>query len=267
MNSIVLYQSPLERVYNVLNSSPNILKQFVISNQLDKAYNVFKKEQYHFAQGKAPTPRDLELMLIYGSRIADMTSSPGLLKEVEKVSKATHNRNTRLYSRIRAMLTMFPCLFLTLTFTDATLEKCSKDTLRKYVSLYLKSQSKYYVSNIDYGKENGRIHFHAVIVGDSIDFTPWRKFGQINAEKIRVSIDKNKNVSDCVLDDNSLRLGRYISKLTNHAIKETAERNQIIYSHDLNSLKVTAYYERLKSTDKAIQRGLELFGDSLEIRI
>ena len=141
MNSIVLYQSPLERVYNVLNSSPNILKQFVISNQLDKAYNVLKKEQYHFAQGKAPTPGDLELMLIYGSRIADMTSSLGLLKEAERVSKATHNRNTRLYSRIKAMLTMFPCLFLTLTFTDATLEKCSKDTLRKYVSLYLKSQS------------------------------------------------------------------------------------------------------------------------------
>jgi uncharacterized membrane protein len=267
MNSIVLYQSPLDRVYNVLKTSPYILKQFVISNQLDKAYNVFKKEQYHSALGVPPTLRDFELMSKYGSRIVDMASSPGLLKEAEKVSKATHNRNTRLYAHIKAMLTLFPCLFLTLTFTDATLEKCSKDTLRKYVSLYLKSQSKYYVANIDYGKKNDRIHFHAVIVADSIDFTPWHKYGAINAEKIYVSIDKKQKVSNCVLENNSQRLGRYISKLTNHAIKETAERNQIIYSHDLKQLKVTAYYENLKATDMALQCGLELFGDSLEIRI
>ena len=140
--------------------------------------------------------------------------------EVLKINRASCNRATRLRKRIETMLLNGDCLFLTLTFNDETLLNTSQETRRKHVSRYLKSFNAPYVANIDFGSQNGREHYHAVINVSSIDLAPWREYGNINVERVRSkSIELSKT-----------RLSKYISKLSNHAIKETTRRCCLIYS-------------------------------------
>lgn len=140
--------------------------------------------------------------------------------EVVKIDHASCNRATRLRKRIESMLLNGDCLFLTLTFNDNTLSNTSDNTRRQLVSRYLKTFNCQYVANIDYGGKNGREHYHAVINSSSIDLSAWRKYGNINVQRVR-----NKSI-----ELSKTRLSKYISKLSNHAIKETTRRCCLIYS-------------------------------------
>ena len=109
-------------------------------------------------------------------------------------------------------------VFLTLTFTDEVLQNTSCLYRRQnLVCPFLKSISSEYIGNVDYGAEKGREHYHAVLLTDTDDFSGWT-YGFYKAEKVR------KEGVD------ALRVAKYISKLTNHAIKETTKRNALIYS-------------------------------------
>ncbi len=143
-------------------------------------------------------------------------------EEARKINHASFNRNTRLYYRIKSMLQTGNCLFLTLTFTDEVLHKTNEQTRRKYVIWFLGQFKTKYIANIDFGKKNGREHYHAVIQLDEIDHKLWL-YGAINFERVRY----NPNDSTA---DAPKRLAKYTSKLTNHAIKETAKRQAMIYS-------------------------------------
>ena len=114
------------------------------------------------------------------------------------------------------MLESGPCLFLTLTFTDEVLRKTTENTRRQTIRRYLKSFGFPYVANIDYGKKNGREHYHAVIQTDHVDYSAYT-YGAINGEKIHSAEDY-------------VKLSKYVAKLTNHAIKQTNKRQVIIYS-------------------------------------
>lgn len=139
-----------------------------------------------------------------------------LWHEAEKVQQANFKRVQRLKRRITYMLENGSCQFLTLTFTDDVLSKTSEDTRRQYVRRFLSSFSNEFVANVDYGKKNGREHYHALIMTDKrINYTDW-KGG--NCDGIRV------------YNSNTDAIAKYISKLTNHAIKETTKQCRIIYS-------------------------------------
>ena len=140
--------------------------------------------------------------------------------EAMKINNCSYHRAMRLKKRIAEYLQMGQCIFLTLTFTDETLKNTNEETRKKYVKRYLKSCSNYYIANIDYGKKNEREHYHAIILSEKINYKMWHKYGAIKGEKIRSNGISEK------------RLGKYISKLTNHAIKETTKRNAIIYSSE-----------------------------------
>ena len=140
--------------------------------------------------------------------------------EILKINHASYERTKRLKERIEVMLLKGACLFLTLTFNDNTLASTTEKERRTAVTRFLKAQCSQYVANIDYGSKNHREHYHAVVCSDSIVFDTWRKFGNINAERVRmrdVKTDKTK-------------LSKYICKLSNHAIKETTKRSSLIYS-------------------------------------
>ena len=141
-----------------------------------------------------------------------------LIKETKKINQANYKRVKNLKYRINKMLDR-PCLFLTLTFSDKTLQDYpKKESLHRFVKRYLEKvgyQLKY-VANVDYGTQNGRIHYHAVIQADSVEPSFWHKYGAIKIEQIT--------------NRNHIALSKYLSKLTNHAIKETAQCNRIIYS-------------------------------------
>jgi len=136
--------------------------------------------------------------------------------EANRVNHANYCRVKRLKNRVSALLEK-PCIFLTLTFTDEVLANTNTDTRRQYVRRYLQ-QFGSYVGNIDYGKTNEREHYHAILQYDGkLDYHEWqKKCGNIDFQKVK--------------NPNSVAMSKYISKLTNHAIKETTKGCRIIYS-------------------------------------
>ena len=149
----------------------------------------------------------------------------GLWYEREKLRVNQRARVKRLRQTIEKLLTSGPCWFVTLTFSDDVLSSTSEKSRRRYVSRFLKARG-LYVGNIDFGKENGREHYHAVVQADNIDLSDWDKYGFSNAKKVRLSAKA------------SLRLAKYVAKLTNHAIKESAGNTRIIYGYHVGSSDV-----------------------------
>lgn len=74
------------------------------------------------------------------------------------------------------------------------------------------------MANKDFGATNGREHYHAVVlVKGKLNYSKWR-YGCLNGQKIRLNGISNE------------KLAKYLSKLTNHAVKETCKRSVLIYS-------------------------------------
>lgn len=154
-------------------------------------------------------------------------SNPTEYKEYFRILDSKHKRISRLRARIFDMIHKSDCLFLTFTFTDNTFNKTCSDTRRQAVRRYLNALGVPYVANIDFGKKNGREHYHAVVQIGKVDYSKW-KYGAINGIKIRNDM---KYDDDGVITSESVeKIARYVAKLTNHAIKETTRRSVIIFS-------------------------------------
>lgn len=204
------------------------LKAKVIAKGLTKTQREVSQTIYQKAKEdkiKAFTGEEVQLYkpLDYGLAILleelNREQNPEEWKEARMVNEASYRRTKRLKDKILNMIQSGSCIFLTLTFTNETLENTISETRKKYVSRYLKKISNCYIANIDYGKKNEREHYHALVQCDSVDGSWWRKnCGSIDFERVNVSLD-------C-----ETKLAKYINKLTNHAIKETTRRNCVIYS-------------------------------------
>lgn len=137
-----------------------------------------------------------------------------LIQKCEKLFNAHRRKSQRLRARIDNLLSK-DSIFLTLTFKDDVLNNTNTLTRRKYISRFLKTFNVPYIANIDFGALNEREHYHAILQLDNINLTSY-DYGFIYAERIY-----NKN---------SLSLAKYINKLTNHALKESAGEDRLIYS-------------------------------------
>lgn len=169
-----------------------------------------------------------------------------VINECYRIWHASLMRTSRLRKRISKML-QFPCIFLTLTFNDKSLNSLSQYSRKKYVKKYLKTCSKYYIANIDFGSckiyndKDGKLrtatnreHYHAIVVSDKVDYSSWLKYGRVNGQRVRNKIVVDEN--GCITLECCERISKYINKLTNHAIKESVQGNRIIYSRDFSSL-------------------------------
>lgn len=139
--------------------------------------------------------------------------------ECQKINHASYKRTTRLKDRINSILSRFESSFLTLTFSDKALQETTPKTRRVMVSRFLRSFGVPYVANIDFGVDKTktmREHYHAVIGCQQVDYSKWPYM--INGERINIKNEK--------------ALAKYISKLSNHAIKEQAKRSSLLYSRD-----------------------------------
>lgn len=224
MSNIVVYAPPIERLVSAYGVYSNTSKQLVLSLGLDKVYNGLSRDLY-----KLETNQDFNFdSFLQTYNFFD--NQPNLKKVCDNLNKARYKRSNRLEGYIEKMLKYGQCSFLTLTFKDDVLQATSEATRRQYVSRFLSMFSPYYIANIDYGGKNGREHYHAIIMHKkSIDLSIWRdKYGSINIEPIHV-----KN-ADC--------LSKYMTKLTNHAIKDTGRSKRVIYSNRINDLNVKDYY-------------------------
>lgn len=146
-----------------------------------------------------------------------------LFKALHQVDQAYIKRVVRLKDRIRQIVECPNAYFVTLTFNDDTLATTSPQTRHAYVKRFLNAYASNYVGNIDYGKQNGREHYHAVLNADEIEnFFRWDIIKQYGYVKIQ-PIERKEN-------DSVISLAKYVSKLTNHAIKETTKSQRIMYS-------------------------------------
>ena len=199
------------------------LKQIIIENKLHREVGQFSLKNYRLFQKEHngiyyPTLNDYSFQDLE-NEIKEFVNLYGYttFKIANNVNHASYKRTARLKERIREAVESGSAWFITITFSPETLENTNEQTRRKYVSRWLKSLTPFYVANIDYGKEKGREHYHAVITSDQRPPKTW-SYGFIDILKVKTTENDTKRVS------------KYISKLTNHAIKHTTKSKRIIYS-------------------------------------
>lgn len=92
----------------------------------------------------------------------------------EKKRLATIARRARVNKYLRMMadskLIYSPQYLLSLTFNDEVLGNTSFDTRLKYVRDYLNDTFADYFACVDFGKRNGREHYHAIVNPSSYDY-------------------------------------------------------------------------------------------------
>lgn len=149
---------------------------------------------------------------------------PRYLQVVDSLIRSRQRKAKTIKQKIETQLMQGNAYFLTLTFTDDILATTNEETRRKYITRLLKAHSSLYIANVDYGSINGREHYHAVI-NDPISPNQW-PYGFILCKKVGNS------------ESSALKIGKYISKLKNHALKETTNGKSrfrtIIYSRNKN---------------------------------
>lgn len=134
-----------------------------------------------------------------------------------RLNDSKYRKAKKVRDKIEKLVESGNAIFVTLTFTDITLQNTTIETRRRYVSRYLKANAKNYVANIDFGAQNGREHYHAVVDKD-INFNDWYKYGAIKVERVRSTTG------------DLFRVSKYVTKLTNHALKVEGLQPRLIYS-------------------------------------
>lgn len=147
-----------------------------------------------------------------------------IVNECERIGNTSYQRIKRLKTRIKRLLDKSECLFLTLTFSPSTMAKTSANDRRKIVIDYLNSTKCEYIGNIDFGKQNEREHYHAVVCCDKVDYTLWHNYGAVKGQKVKI---RGKTES---------KLARYIDKLALHSIKDTTQKHRLLYSMSKNAI-------------------------------
>lgn len=201
------------------------LKAEVISSGLHNEIGRIDRNDYIMQVDGIVNDKDndskfVDLLMQYGGK---------WIKEARKINHASYKRIERLRDRIFSYLSFGKCKFITLTFTDDVLNNTTLETRRQYVSRFFKSISDYYVANIDFGNDHfylsrkgltnkgtNREHYHGIAVCDWHEGT-WQ-YGWILTETIKFN------------NHTSTKIGKYVAKLTNHAIKKTTKRQCYIYS-------------------------------------
>lgn len=196
------------------------LEKFVIETGLYKRYASARRTTYLLSIGEDTQGEDLngfECFLANGEYHDNWYE---IVEICKRIGNTSYQRIKRLKERIKALTSQGECLFLTLTFNEETLKRTSAKERRSMVYHYLKSFSSDFVANVDFGKANEREHYHAVILCDMVDYTLWHENGAIRGEKVRVR------------GNTSVKVARYIDKLSLHALKDTTYRNRMLYSHN-----------------------------------
>ena len=202
------------------------LKQIILENKLHREVGQFSLKGYRLYQ-KEVNGLYYPSLINYSyqeleNEIKEFVNLYGYstYKVATNVNHASYKRTARLKEFIREAVASGSAWFITITFSPETLENTNEQTRRKYVSRWLKSLTPFYVANIDYGKKKGREHYHAIITSDQRPPKTW-SYGFIDILKVATSEIDTKRIS------------KYISKLTNHAIKNTTKSKRIIYSRKL----------------------------------
>ena len=165
---------------------------------------------------------------------------------MDNINKNRWKKKRRVEERIYFYVASSNAWWITLNFNDRVLS-LSEDTRRQYVRRYFSKHYPHYVANIDYGSNKeyvdrkgnirtatNREHYHAVILSDKRPNIQW-EHGFSHIEKI--------NVHKLSLHKITL----YITKLSNHALKNSTKNKRIIYSKDE---EYKLFKEKMKARNK-----------------
>lgn len=134
------------------------------------------------------------------------------LKCLYQAKKARKQKKKRVKKYIQNMFASYHAqnlYFVTFKFPPKTY-KTKENTRYQYVARYLNQYADDYYCNIDYGAENGREHYHAVVATHC--FMPY------DNKKLDIKVKPIKFQS-------AARLSKYILKLSNHATKLSTGRS------------------------------------------
>lgn len=144
-------------------------------------------------------------------------------KACKSLSSSRFARVKRCRLKIGGIILEGKCSFITLTFSNEAFEKYkTRESRRRLVARFLKKRTPgKYVANIDFGDENGREHYHAIIEGDfkEEDFDWWRKkVGFLRVRKVKNSEKDMKRI-----------LKYTVKPLSAHAVKESTSSDKVSF--------------------------------------
>lgn len=212
-----------------MNNSFDFDDEILLSLRKLKYYDYLKSKDYALPYGFSDIEREFIESLI----------PIGYWQKYQNKVSAISQRKWRLKLRIDYMIQNYDSMFVTFTFDEKAINN-SFDYLRKSITRLLKQMNCYYVGNVDYGGEYGRLHFHFIIASDDYEFIKNNyKFGIVFIEYITYR--------------NSYKLTNYVDKLTNHATKGTTERYSVITSRgDYAFTDILENYRLLNQVSKKI---------------
>ena len=202
----------------------NNFKQKVLQLGVDVRLAKIKRDNYKKVSFKAYIDCDGEITCFmpfnkYNEMMKQYRNYYNYIDCADRLIESRYRKAKTVRDKISALVMSGNAIFITLTFNDKTLSKTDAQKRRRLVQRYLKSNCREYVANVDFGKLNGREHYHALVSND-LDLSKWFKYGSIDIEKVRPYEDSPK------------RLSKYITKLTNHALKVGAVAPRLIYSRN-----------------------------------
>ena len=210
---------------------------------LSKSVNNCDVDTFKAAMAQRTEELDAKcLLLCYEWAKGDDELANDIYKACELINDAYYQRLHRLKARVERMCDI-GCCFLTLTFDDM-IEQTNETTRRKYVQRFLNGFDVPYIANVDYGSTNGREHYHAVICAplEQLALETWGK-GYVYYEEVGTTrvyrddkgiYERKPKKRDETPEHNGARTSKYMNKLTNHAIKETAKGHNIMYCRNID---------------------------------
>lgn len=213
----------------------NETKQEALCLKYDRKASKIKRDFYLCEKPQLIENRDGEVF-----EVASFSTFVPLARHIDalldcglKLNESHYRKAKKVREKVHDLIIEGHGIFVTLTFRDDVLAKTSPSTRRKYVARYLKQYSSVYVANVDFGHKNeyldrngksrvgtAREHYHAIVSND-LDFTAWR-YGTVDCERIR---NQDKDLK---------RTSKYLSKLTNHALKVEGLQPRLIYSRNMD---------------------------------
>lgn len=203
-----------------------LIQTGVFKDYRQKSYELYKELNEDYEQ------RDEELIKIYGA--ADAKNMRQMMKSRKKVVREVK----RFIDYYAAQPEKYNIYFATFTYDDKK-RRGGKDLrpaqLREYITKALKDDFDDYCINVDYGKKNGRLHFHGILVLDKFwepDIkTRWTTYNNrsvelCNFDGFKGLTDYHEKVGFTYIekfktdDKERDKTARYIAKLTLHSVKE-----------------------------------------------
>ncbi|MEM4395820.1 MAG: hypothetical protein QXW48_04495 [Thermoplasmata archaeon] len=113
---------------------------------------------------------------------------------------------SRIYKHVEKILNNENAYFVTLTYSEKYINQGCQENAKKWAKKYMS----HYIGNDDYGSQGGRYHHHIFgnLLDNKMDLVKSWKYGSINVRKR--------------YDYNNKAIGKYIQRLKNHAVKDSA---------------------------------------------